>query len=38
MKAWYLKDLTFLFDPEKDHNEPKKAVSAFNNNYIEYWR
>ena len=32
MKA---KDLDFTFDPEKDHYEPKKTVSAFNNNYIQ---
>ena len=31
-----LRDLGFLFNPEKDHYEPKKTVSTFNNNYIEY--
>ena len=31
-----LGDLDFIFDPEKDHHEPKKTVSAFNNNYIQY--
>ena len=30
------RDLRFLLDPEKDHYEPKKSVSAFNNNYIQY--
>ena len=25
-----------MLDPEKDHYEPKKTVSAFNNNYIQY--
>ena len=29
-----LRDLDFPFDTEKDHYEPKKAVNAFNNNYI----
>ena len=29
-----LRDLRFLFDTEKDHYEPKKTASAFNNNYI----
>ena len=24
-----------MLDPEKDHYEPKKTVSAFNNNYIQ---
>ena len=28
--------MVFLFDPEKDHCEPKKTVSALNNNYIQY--
>ena len=28
--------MEFIFDPEKDHHEPKKTVSAFNNNYIQY--
>ena len=31
-----LRDLGFIFDPEKDHNEPKNTVSAFNDNYIQY--
>ena len=31
-----LGDLDFIFDPEKDHYKPKKTVSAFNNNYIQY--
>ena len=31
-----LRDLDFIFDPEKDYYEPKKTVSAFNNNYIQY--
>ena len=31
-----LRDLDFIFDPKKDHYEPKKTVSAFNNNYIQY--
>ena len=31
-----LRDLDFTFDPEKDHYEPKEAVCAFNNNYIQY--
>ena len=31
-----LRDLDFIFDPEKDHFDPKKTVSAFNNNYIQY--
>ena len=30
------KDLSFLLDPEKRHYKPIKAVSAFNNNYIQY--
>ena len=30
------RNLKFLFDPEKDHCEPKKIASAFNNNYIQY--
>ena len=25
-----------MLDPEKDHYEHKKTVSAFNNNYIQY--
>ena len=25
-----------MFDPEKDHYEPKKTVAGFNNNYIQY--
>ena len=33
-----LRDLDFTFDPEKDHYEPKKTVSAFNNNYTQYDR
>ena len=28
--------MDFIFDPEKDHYEPKKTASAFNNNYIQY--
>ena len=28
--------MRFLFDLEKDHYKPIKAVSAFNHNYIEY--
>ena len=28
--------MDFTFDPEKGHCEPKKIVSAFNNNYIQY--
>ena len=28
--------MDFVFDPGKDHSEPKKTVSAFNNNYIQY--
>ena len=28
--------MNFIFEPEKDHYEPKKTVSTFNNNYIEY--
>ena len=31
-----LRDSDFIFDPEKDHYEPKKTVRAFNNNYIQY--
>ena len=31
-----LRDFRFLLDPEKDHYEPKKIVSAFNNNYIQH--
>ena len=31
-----LRDLDFTFDPENDHYEPKKSVSVFNNNYIQY--
>ena len=31
-----LKDLDFIFDPEKDHYEPKKTVNVFNDNYIQY--
>ena len=30
--------MDFIFDPEKDHYEPKKTVSTFNNNYIPYER
>ena len=30
-----LRHLDFIFDPEKDHYELKKTVSAFNNNYIQ---
>ena len=29
------RDLRFLLDLEKDHYEPKKPVSTFNNNYIQ---
>ena len=29
-------DLDFIFDPEKDHYEPKKTVNTFNNNCIQY--
>ena len=28
--------MRFLLDPEKDHYNPIKTVSAFNNNYIQY--
>ena len=28
--------MDFTFYPEKDHYEPKKTVSAFNNKYIQY--
>ena len=28
--------MDFTFDPEKNHYEPNKIVSAFNNNYIQY--
>ena len=31
-----LRDLDFIFYPEKDYYEPKKTVSAFNNYYIQY--
>ena len=31
-----LRDLNFIFDPEKDHYEPEKTVSTFNNKYIPY--
>ena len=31
-----IRDLDFTFDLGRDHNEPKKTVSAFNNNYIQY--
>ena len=31
-----LRDFDFIFDPGKDHHEPKKTASAFNNNYIQY--
>ena len=31
-----LRDLDFTFYPEKDHYEPKKTVSPFNNKYIQY--
>ena len=30
-----IRDLDFIFNPEKDHYEPKKTASAFNNNYIQ---
>ena len=30
------RDLRSLFDTEKDHHEPRKIASAFNNNYIKY--
>ena len=29
-------NIRFFFDPKKDHYEPKKTASAFNNNYIQY--
>ena len=29
------RDLDFIFNPEKDNYEPKKTVSAFNDNYIQ---
>ena len=35
-KGKILRDLDSFFDPEKYHYEPKKTVSAFNNNYIDY--
>ena len=28
--------MDFLFDPDKDPYEPKKTVSVFDNNYIQY--
>ena len=31
-----LRDLDFIFDPEKDPYEPKKTVIAFNKKYIQY--
>ena len=31
-----LRDLRFLLDLEKDHYEPKKTVTAFNNDYIQF--
>ena len=31
-----LRDLRFFLDAEKDHYEPNKTVSAFDNNYIQY--
>ena len=31
-----LRNLDFIFDPEKNHYEPKTTVNAFNNNYIQY--
>ena len=31
-----LRDLGFIFDPERDYYKPKKTASAFNNNYIQY--
>ena len=31
-----IRDLDFIFDSEKDHYKPKKTVSVFNNNYIQY--
>ena len=37
MKAKYFEIwIFFFFDPEKYYYEPKKTVSAFNNNYIHY--
>ena len=36
IKAKHLRDLDFIFNPEKDHYEPKKTASTFNNNYIKY--
>ena len=31
-----LRDLEFIFDSEKDHYEPKKFFSDFNNNFIQF--
>ena len=31
-----LGDLRFLLVPKKDHYKPIKAVSAFNNDYVQY--
>ena len=31
-----LRDLDLIFDPGKDHYEPKKTVNAINNNYVQY--
>ena len=31
-----LRDLRFLLIPKKDHYKPIKAVSAFNNDYVQY--
>ena len=36
MKTKYFEISLFIFDSVKDHYEPKKTVSAFNNTYIEY--
>ena len=33
-----LRGLDFIFEPGKDHCEPKKTVDAFNNKYIPYER
>ena len=35
-KNFILRNLTFLFDPEKDHYEPQNTVSAFYDDYIKY--
>ena len=36
VKYIMLGNLDCTFDPEKDHYDPKKTVSVFNNNYIQY--